>query len=722
MPSDAGCASGAAHDGEPRRGWSDRRCWHGAALGGAVLGLVPNFWMLTAGTWNLFRWERQANFYDAQARSLLHGTFAMDARDLNIEAFAHGDQVFMYFGPFPSILRLPIVGVTRSFDGRLAALSMLIALMVAVAGLVGIGWQVRRRCARGGFVSCTVTRTEMVAVGITYFAALGGGVLLFESSRTWVYHEAIMWGVSLTLVSLAAQLCWLSAREVAPGNTRRWLLVASVGAGLAALSRPSVAGGAIASLGLIALGDTASKIRATRRSSPDTGSGADLTAVWAATLLPFVVYSLVNWVKFGRLVGVSWESQAYSKLSAHRQAVLEAHGGSLFAPNFVPTNLFTYLRPDLVGFEGSFPYIQLRRPEAFVGDPLYDYVDFTSGIFTLMPLLVALMVIGILTLVVRTPAPLRELRMVAAGAACGTLGVLTIGFLSSRYVGDFVPVVAVLAAIGLPVAVGRALQYSARAARVGLGASAVLAATGLLTNAAFGYAYQRGLGPLVEPGQAAGYLQDQIWVDERFPSSTTPLVDQLAVLPSNGGIGDVAVIGQCAGLYLSDGSEATENRDSEWRLVELAADSGAAAGVVAIEPGVSGTFELARVETGLDSVSVVVTLESDVMSVGSVVGGVEHRGPDLARDNGDGLPWAIYADPVLEGLDVYLDGKHAYFSGLAPSQTPLVRPTVGPARDRTAGDVLDIDNSAEESGAVLATVQVRQVQTPTCEALLAASR
>ena len=49
---------------------------------------------------------------------------------LGIEAFHVDGREYMYFGPFPALLRIPVLWTTAEFDGRLTVVSMLLAYVV----------------------------------------------------------------------------------------------------------------------------------------------------------------------------------------------------------------------------------------------------------------------------------------------------------------------------------------------------------------------------------------------------------------------------------------------------------------------------------------------------------------------------------------------------------------------------------------------------------------
>lgn len=688
-----------------------RRRWTTAALCGGVPGVVLQCWMLTAGSWDLLRWGRQSDFYDVQARSLLNGTFAMDQRVLGIESFARGDQHFMYFGPVPALLRLPFVAFTRQLDGRLAAISMLLALGVTLVALLSLGWRLRRRVVTAD--DRVISRFESVSVALTFFAMIGGSSLLYASSRTWVYHEAILWGVALTLASLAFLLAWLDHRS-------SWLLVvASAFAMLAILTRPSVGGGALAAMGLVAgrellamlPGDRRRDAGADDRDGESDGSDDPHARHWvhgtltvAVVVVPVLVYSLVNWLKFRRLLGVPFDQQGYTLLSQQRRDMLDANGGTLFNPNFVPTNLVTYLRPDLVGLDGTFPFIQPRRPVGTIGSPFYDLIDLTSGVPTTMPLLLGLALVGCWAVARNGNNRLREVWPLLVGCGAGTVAVLAIGYLANRYQSDFLPLLAVGALTGLPVLTERLTSGSPRrgAQSSVVTLFGVLVVVGTLTNLALGYSFQRAYGPSTHPDVVAGYIAEQSRVDGWLRDGELAHVTQAPSLPDGSRIGDVAIIGQCDGLYLSDGGVASDDKPTQWRLAELSPSHGGARGTITLDRSQTGSFSLVGVTTTGSSsdaptealieatieVGIDVDIGRGIMTAVAINDGVVTRGPDLPLGGIDLLTWELFADPVLGRFEVFLDGRFAVFTDMPSGGAVTV--TVGGDADRVDGQAPEV--------------------------------
>ena len=106
-----------------------RRFLRALAITNLVL-VLPAFW-LTFVDWRdhvtLFPRNPQGDVYDLQTRALLSGHLNVPTGSLGVEGFIHDGQTYTYFGLFPSLMRLPILMVTHSLDGRLTAMSLFFA-------------------------------------------------------------------------------------------------------------------------------------------------------------------------------------------------------------------------------------------------------------------------------------------------------------------------------------------------------------------------------------------------------------------------------------------------------------------------------------------------------------------------------------------------------------------------------------------------------------------
>src|SRR3546814_1745130 len=121
----------------------DRRFAVASAVGGLLAALVFAV-VLTEGTAsNLTASQRVGDFYDAQAHAWLDGHWHISPDVLGIERFEARGQSYMYQGPTPALLRVPVAALTHRFDGRLPQLSMLLALGVLVLFITRLHWRIR---------------------------------------------------------------------------------------------------------------------------------------------------------------------------------------------------------------------------------------------------------------------------------------------------------------------------------------------------------------------------------------------------------------------------------------------------------------------------------------------------------------------------------------------------------------------------------------------------
>src|SRR4029079_8507188 len=91
---------------------SPARAFTRAWVAGSTVATLLFTWLLSANQRSLMTRQTQADFYEVQARSLLHLHWDVPLRVLNIEAFVVKGKAYMYFGPFPALLRMPVVAVT----------------------------------------------------------------------------------------------------------------------------------------------------------------------------------------------------------------------------------------------------------------------------------------------------------------------------------------------------------------------------------------------------------------------------------------------------------------------------------------------------------------------------------------------------------------------------------------------------------------------------------
>jgi len=625
--------------GDPQRRFAT------AWASGAVVCALAFLWMVTEGTGNLLRYQRvNSDFYEAQARALLHGNLAIPARTLGLEAFSHGGRTYTYFPPVPALVRLPFVAVTHSLDGRLGTLFTFGAFVLALAGTGMLAWRIRTilRADR------PVGRTEAVAVALLAVLVGVGSPLFFPASRPWVYHEAAIWGMAFAVCAYDQILAFVRAPSRAR-VTRAGLF----GAG-ALLSRPPIGAGVLATITLVLA------VAAVARWRPGRGRLAEWCGVsdaiprsrgWlgglaAAVAVPTVVYVAINLAKFGTPLSVPYDAQLQNLLDPHRREVLAANGGSLFTLRAVPTQVLQLLRPDALRLHATFPFVGFptTRPHV-VGSLLFDQRDFTASLTAAAPALVVLGILGIVRVLRRGAGPLR---LPVLGAAVVLPISWSFLYVAQRYASDVLPLLLLLALTGFWATLGWLDRRPVRARRAVVAAFGAVVALGAWTGVALALEYQRNLAPLVADGLRHQYVGWQLDVAEALGVGR-PAVQRVDALGPVGARDSLAVLGDCDALYVSDGRA--------WRAVERTGDAGhfrLAVRFPAAEPG--AREPLLVVGEGPDRWTIAVHSRADGKAILEIPGQAA-QGTEFTATPGSTATLDVVMDPALDELRVLRDGR-----------------------------------------------------------------
>ncbi|HUF83850.1 MAG TPA: hypothetical protein VMQ81_04570 [Acidimicrobiia bacterium] len=543
----------------------DRRYLRACTIGGVLAALVFT-WMLCAGRADLLQSHELTGIYDAQARSLLDGHWDIPRDKLSLEAYIIDGKAYSYYGPVPSVLRMPVLAVTDSLDGRLAQVSMLGAFVVLIVFTSRLSWRVRG-LARAGE---PVTRFELWVAGAFVFVVGAGSVVLFLASRSIVYHEAELWGAALAVASFH----YLVGFIVVPG--RGDLVGAAVFGGLAFLTRPSVGAGPLVALAVVLGGRllvvVARRVGRTGLQRPlawlglgdEATNRSYLVPLVAAVAVPLAVYMYVNYARFGH----PWEYPITRHITVlegidqMRIEALAANGDSLFGAKFVPTNLLATFRPDGLRADGLFPFLTFPPAADILGAVKFDTIDRAASLPATMPLLFLLSVVGATAVFLRRPAAvgsrLIALRVPVLGALAGCFVTLSINFVAHRYLSDYLPVLVLLGLAGVNVLFVMLAAPGRRPAvvRTLTVALAGLAAFSLWANFGLGILYQRAYNVFLSESDRTAFIGFQQDFDETVvPGDSRFDVRSGNELPDAGPAGSVFVVGDCDGLYWSDGDK-----------------------------------------------------------------------------------------------------------------------------------------------------------------------
>ncbi len=189
---------------------------------------------MTWGDWNFFEREAFCGFYDAQARSILHGQLDVPRAAIGKEAFTFEDKVIL-LEIAPSLLRIPLVLIFQSMDGRWSRLMMLLACTINLF----CAYRILQNIRGDREVNCWTQR----ALHSLFILCVGiGSTNVFLMARSYTYHEAIMWSATFGLLFITALINYFARPR------RRTLLLAALFAFMSLHSRPTIGAGALLAL------------------------------------------------------------------------------------------------------------------------------------------------------------------------------------------------------------------------------------------------------------------------------------------------------------------------------------------------------------------------------------------------------------------------------------------------------------------------------------------
>lgn len=490
-------------------------------------------WDLWGGRIDVLRGEVNANnFYELQARAMMHGHFTIPNGSIGIEAFVHDGRQYTYFGLFPSILRMPVLVFTRSLDGRLTAPSILLAWVVTALFCALLLWRVRT-IVRG---PAPLGRMEAASYGVLMATVMAGSVLVMLAATPFVYDEDFAWSVALTVGALFALI------GVMERPSRMRMVLAGVLVLGATLNRAPTGGacviGVVLIAGWFALG----------RRGPDNRK-------WAVPLLGIalgcvVVTVIINLAKFGSPLGFSLTNQLYTQQNAHRAYYLSTTGGKGYSLRFIPSTLLAYFGPAGLRLTPVFPFITMpAAPAAAVGGVVLEWQYRTYSATATMPLLLVLTIVAGVATLRRRAGRIALFRIPLLIGLIGCAGVIVWGYLAPRYIADILPLLIIGGCVGL-VFVWRRLRGRSRNIQLGvLAVVAAVGAYGIVANvaAASTPAEQWNMA------QLANYVRAQKAVSDATGRPLVHNVEQGANLPLWAPADKLFIIGSCKAFYISNG-------------------------------------------------------------------------------------------------------------------------------------------------------------------------
>ena len=507
------------------------------ARSGALLGVLFFVLLATWGQpWHMFdKGPFSTDFYDAQARSMVHGHMDVPSDVARIEGIVVDGKVQIYFGVGPALIRTPLTGWTTFFDRRLSILSMSVA-----AGVLGMAAARLLKRARALVSDAPAGRPW-------WFGVIAAGSILctpvlFLAARAMVYHEAIIWGCAAAVAGLDLVIRWWR------DPTRRHFVEAVALATFAISCRTTSGLAPAVAIGLFGV------VLAFRRRWINA---AIVLAGAVVALLGFVAF---NWLRFRLLTTPNFSSQVWSQQNQGRQEFLKANGGNPLGFQFVPTTFAHYFSPIAIGWQRFFPFVNFGSRATPVGDVVFDGIKPTSSIEVSAPVFFVLAVIGSWWTVVRDRT--REWSVLAVASIAASVPTLMFGNIVHRYLVDFVPAVVVLACPAVWVVARRVERGKARTRNALLVLAVIVSLVGMWVQV--GAAIETRafvMQPTQSETNALVSLQNSI--DQQFFDSAPSTLQQVSAdaLPTEGiSDGSLVILDDCAGLYYFNGTN--------WQVVE----------------------------------------------------------------------------------------------------------------------------------------------------------
>ncbi len=580
--------------------------------------------------WDLFaRGGFSTDFYDEQARSLLHGRIDVRPGIPGPEGFLIDGKTYLYYGPLLSLVRLPFALFGQLFTGRLVRLSMTVGFVALLTAAFHLA-ELARQWATGIWPDRNRDvwwRTPL------FVAAVACSPVLFLAGWVSVYHETELWAAAFGVWAIVAALrCW-------NGPSRRSAIMAGVAASAATLTRAPVGFGA--TVGLVLIGLLLWR-RARTRSVEMVGVAA--TGV--------VVHLAVNVAKFGSLFGLPGGRQLLSLQDASRAAWFAGNHESFFSLRFLPTTLAQYLRPDTVRFERLAPFIRFGPLAPDYGSYPLETSSPSASLTASATLLLLAGLAGTVIVLRRRAWPWTALLIGAAVAAAPSF---IIGFVANRYLVDMLPMLMVPGAIAIAAIPMPGRRATRRLAQTAVGS---LVVWGTWCNVSLAIWVQN----LKEPGFTAWRYQLD---DQLFGNPAPGLIgfDPGLPVPRDGVVAvDESATGGCIAVYIAE--------QGSWVALERAQGMLQLTGRFVFDPAGETALVEGTDEAGASWTIVAVADGSGPMRFELRTGEATVTGAPVTQA-GSTVAVRIIADPVTKELSVTADGHLALFSFAVPPGTMI---------------------------------------------------
>lgn len=384
-----------------------------------TLCMVLQYGWCTYFTGDIFGTELRSVAYDSLGKSLLKGAADIEPETINWEGLDIGGKKYMYQGPLPALLRIPLNLVLPDRYGQWGRASCLLAAALCAAAiwgvcLLGIGKNEALRLSR---------HRPLLAAILTFGVTLGSPITYLMSCAR-IYHEAILWGLA---GGLWAVLCFIRFFE-APANRRTAALIPlGVAAGIALLSRVTFGAAALVLWGFATVSLLWTILTRTTP-SPLRSLGRTILATTPAVAM-IALQLWYNWARFGDIR--SFINYKFFYLDP-------SQFGGEWNLKRVPDALYNYFGLRTEHFIAEPPYFSVstavyQRPELF-----FEWREQTSSLLLASPWILLASLLALVHLLRHR----KSSTLVLLGFTpllAQTIGIMSYNFVSARYAAEFLP-------------------------------------------------------------------------------------------------------------------------------------------------------------------------------------------------------------------------------------------------------------------------------------------
>lgn len=405
----------------------------------AVFVLFLLAWVVTDGDWDFFPHARShEEYFDAQAQSLIHGRIDVPLRAIMAERFERNGKYYGYFGPTPSLPRIVLNTIMPGMYGRWSRFSMLLGSLAAMAALFLLFRQLENILHPGGRLWTLLRLTLIVALFL-------GSTNVFISTESKFYQESIIWASALAFTHAVFLLCYLIERRW------KWLVLCCAAAFLSFNAKISSGAGPLAALLLL---DTALLVPSARWRefwgvARQGAARREIVAITLTLVLSAASWAGLNYWKYGLV----FTSQPLHLTPHPDPERLRRIKGDPFSLNNIPLTLSVYLNPANIQFANRFPWAFMVRlgPKVAAGFPNahFDAIEELASLPASMPALFLAAIAGSALCFLPRRESLRRLRIPLCGTLAGGFLILGWGYITYRFLHDFIPWLALGAAIAL---------------------------------------------------------------------------------------------------------------------------------------------------------------------------------------------------------------------------------------------------------------------------------